>query len=180
MKTRALSVCILLGIFGLGGCASTAKPQANPNSMNAQSIATSVATQPLRDLNFIRTQIPPALAQIIDPYATPSGFECSWIYYQLSQLDEVLPPEEVRRATIDERSTAERSGAIVSEAAGDVVRSASTSIMPARSMVRRLSGATAAEREFNKALELGQIRRGYLRGLAEGRNCGRSRPKNNR
>jgi len=85
----------------------------------------------------------------------------------------------LRRPTIDDRTTAERSGAIVSEAASDVVRSASTSIMPARNVVRRLSGATAAEREFNKALELGLIRRGYLRGLAEGRNCTRGRTKTN-
>ncbi|KAF0186352.1 MAG: hypothetical protein FD163_1020 [Hyphomonadaceae bacterium] len=180
MKNRALLVCLLGCLCGLAACATTNKPRTKQNGMSAQSIATSVATQPLRDLNFIRTQIPPALAQIIDPYATPVGFECSWIYYQLSQLDEVLPPEEVRRASIDERSTAERSGAIVSEAAEDVVRAAGSSVMPARNVVRRLSGASAAEREFNKALELGQIRRGYLRGLAEGRNCGRARPKNNR
>lgn len=187
MPMRAVKVAIkfnvniaIIGIIAiLGACASTKGAQTSQNARTKTSVgsaANTIVSQPFRDLGFMKKEIPAALAQITDPYATPEGMDCPWIEYQISQLDAVLGVEQVRSSTIDDRTLAQKSDEAVAGATNDVVRSAATSIMPSRSIVRRLSGAAKSDSEYNAAVERGKIRRGYLRGLSHAKNC--ARPNN--
>lgn len=162
-KFRALSCCIIF--LSLPACATSS------NNESAGEAASTIASQPFRDLNLIRSEIPPALAQITDPYATSPVIECAWINYQLNELNQVLPPDEIRAASVDERTNSEKSSDAVNEATNSAVSTAASSVMPARGIVRRLSGASRNEKAYNDAVERGKIRRGYLRGLARASRC---------
>lgn len=187
--SKAKSTVLLAAILLLVGCATNkassnnivrpSSSEANSNDRSASSRVNSAAKtiieQPFRDLGFMKKEIPPALAQIADPYATPEGMDCAWISYQISQLDIVLPHEAVRSASFDDRSQSEKNAEAVSKATesamDEAVRSTANDIMPGRSIIRRLSGAEKSDSEYNKAIERGKIRRGYLRGLSFAKNC---------
>lgn len=183
------AVCIAAVIsITLAGCATTKNAtnrdsvdqklaSSDQNSANSKvnNAAKEIITQPFRDLGFMKKEIPPPLAQITDPYATPEGMDCAWISYQISQLDIVLPHEAVRAPSFDDRSDREKSADAMSKATdsavNEAVRGAATSIVPVRGIVRKLSGAEKADSEYNAAIERGKIRRGYLRGLSFAKNC---------
>ena len=61
-----------------------------------------------------------------------------------------------------------RSTGRLAEAGGKAVVN---SIIPFRGLVREVSGAAPAQRQLNAAIDAGLARRGYLRGVARGRNC---------
>ncbi len=175
-------------MFSFAGCATTKNLAANDSSTSSasansqttagsrvNSAAKEIVTQPFKDLGFMKKEVPPTLAQITDPYATPEGMDCAWISYQLSQLDIVLPHEAVRASNFDDRSQSERNNEAMAKATNsamnEAVRGAATSIVPVRGIVRKLSGAEKADSEYNQAIERGKIRRGYLRGLSAAKNC---------
>ena len=177
----------IIPFFGLAACATanskiegqpanntTSEAQDAP-SKRVNSAAKEIMEQPFRDLGFMKKEIPAALAQIADPYSTPEGMDCTWISYQISQLDIVLPHEAVRSASFDDRSQSEKNAETMAKATdsamNEVVRGAATSIVPVRGIVRKLSGAEKSDSDYNAALERGKIRRGYLRGLSFAKNC---------
>jgi len=43
--------------------------------------------------------------------------------------------------------------------------------LPYRNVLRQLSGAAAADRTRAKAILAGMVRRGFLKGLSQGRGC---------
>lgn len=169
-KIRNMGFLFLSG-FVLISCASDKAIDKKYDNKPKNKEDNSIISQPLKDIGFMKKNIPPALAQITDPYATPQGIDCNYINYQITQLDEVLGPEKVRDSNIDDRTIGEKSGAIASSAASEAVKSAATSWIPARGLVRKITGAEKADNSMKKAVELGKIRRGYLRGLAKAKNC---------
>ncbi|NJR20199.1 MAG: hypothetical protein HC777_01005 [Hyphomonadaceae bacterium] len=162
-------------MVGASGCASTrdaAAPRAEANSNNdVQDAASEAARQPLRDIGLMRREIPNALARISDPYAEPSGPGCSWLKYELNQLDAALGGEVAVMPVETQETVGERSGRAASTATRNMIRSAGNSLMPARSVIRFLSGAEDADALYEAATERGKVRRGYLKGLSEARNC---------
>ncbi len=157
--TRWLAV----GLAGLlaGGCASMGS-----GGDRAASAAQGAMTQPLRDFGLIRPTIPPELSRIVDPYAPPMGPGCAWLNYELAGLEAVLGSDASRS---DERR---RSGTeVVGDAADSAVRGAVSDLIPARGLVRQLSGAEAADREMARAQERGRMRRAYLMGLSHAEDC---------
>lgn len=156
--------CIAVGLAGLlaSGCASMGN-----GGDRAASAAQGAMTQPLRDFGLIRPTIPPELSRIVDPYAPPMGPGCAWLNYELAGLESVLGNDGTRSA--DRR----RSGTeVVSDAADSAVRGAVSDLIPARGLVRQLSGAEAADREMARAQERGRVRRAYLMGLSHANACG--------
>ncbi len=145
--------------LALSGCASSGKNKDN------------IMDEQLSDIGFVKKGVPPALAQITNPYAYTDGYDCAFISYQISQLNDVLGPDEMKSSNFDDRSMAQKSGEFASAAASDAVKSAAKGIIPARSLVRKLTGAEKADNELNKATNLGKIRRGFLHGLAIGKKC---------
>ena len=118
--------CILA--LAMAGCAST-------KSGNGVADA---ATAPLSDLNLVRAEIPPALAEALKgPYKAPAGSGCEAIAAEVGQLEAVLgadldvPPSAARPSLI------ERGGHAAGEAAVGALRSTTESVIPFRGWVRK-------------------------------------------
>jgi hypothetical protein len=165
-------VAMGLAMMSLGACASIGRGGEGDDDRGDRTrrgIA-NAATTPLRDVGLIRPEIPRVLEDLNYPYLTASlAGGCPNILYEVGQLDAVLGPEDYQpaaRRDMSDRGLDAASGAAVSAAedtAGDV--------MPFRGWVRRLSGATRAEREFARAIEMGQMRRAFLRGFGASLGC---------
>ncbi len=150
-----ISILILALALGLAACSSTSRQVGD------------AATTPLRDLNMVKAEIPPLLQQAQDaPYALPAARDCAALGAAVLALTEVLgpdldaPPEPKPDAAA--RGQAEVGKALTRAAEGAV---------PFRGWVRKLSGAERQERRVARAIEAGEARRAFLRGIAVGQGC---------
>jgi hypothetical protein len=163
-------------LWALSGCASTGSSTQGQDASGSvsdqmQDAAGDAARQPLRDIGLMKRKIPYALSRIADPYADPSGPGCVWITYELTQLSAALGSDVAVMPGADNSSTRERGSNMVLDAARDFIRNSGAAIIPGRSLVRRFSGATSSEELYKAAERRGQVRRGYLKGLSEAKNC---------
>ena len=140
-----------------------------PQEDTAQSM-TSVAESPLNDLNLKTQKIPPILlAAINDPYAPLDRLNCRSIGAEIDRLyaalgrdfDDPAPPKDtsVKGAT---------------KPGGDglkLMHSAAQMFIPYDGFVRTLSGAQKRDEKVMAAINAGDARRAYLKGLGESRNC---------
>lgn len=174
-----VAYCLIsLAVPLLAGCATN--PSSNQKPTNAssgttreqmQGAAEEAASQPLRDIGLMKKKIPYALARIADPYAEPTGPGCAWLTYELTQLSAALGAEVAIMPVADRSSTTERGSRMATDAARDFIRSSGSRLLPGRSVIRRLSGASTSDELYKAAKERGMVRRGYLKGLSEARSC---------
>jgi len=124
-----------------------------------------VITRPLADVNLKRKDVPAALLAIQDnPYASTTVRTCAGLISEIEKLNAVLGPD-FDEIEVDEDARKRKEG--VANAAGGLI----SSLIPFRSLVREISGAGRADRDYREALYAGVVRRGYLKGLGEARNC---------
>jgi hypothetical protein len=168
----------LCGLILMGACASgpshdvgSAQTETSGTRDQMQGAASEAARQPLRDIGLIKRKIPYALARIADPYAEPSGPGCAWITYELTQLSAALGAEVSVMPTQDRSTTTEKGSRMAVDAARDFIRNSGASLLPGRSVIRRLSGASNSDQLYDAAKERGMVRRGYLKGISEARQC---------
>lgn len=181
MTKRSFLISVQFGCISaalLAGCASAPLRQADPSvapsastRAQMQGAAGEAASQPLRDMGLMKKKIPYALSRIADPYAEPSGPGCVWITYELTQLSAALGAEVSVMPVADRSSNSERGSRMAIEAARDLIRSSGSRLLPGRSVIRRLSGASNSDEMYRAAKERGMVRRGYLKGLSEARSC---------
>jgi hypothetical protein len=154
----------LLALFCvcLAGACSTASPERVADA----------ATTPLKDLNVVKAEIPPALqAARRAPYALPADASCTGLRADIKLLDELLgpdldaPPSDKRDSLLDRGQDAAGNAAV-----GAVQRTAED-VVPFRGWVRKLTGAERHSREVAAAISAGAIRRGFLKGLARAGQC---------
>jgi hypothetical protein len=128
------------------------------------------ATTPLRDLNLIRERIPAVLIRAEDrPYDIFGLESCDGILAEVTALDEALGPDlDQPRVDIDGMH---KGASYAAQAALDGVKDLAEGVIPMRSWVKRLSGATRAESEARRAVVAGSVRRGFLKALGMTRNC---------
>ena len=135
----------------------------------------SAAVSPLRDVGLIRPEIPPLLRTLDYPYSTASlTGGCSAIASEIGQLDGVLGPESFQPGP--DRNIWDRGGDLAENEAIDAVQDTANDLIPFRSWVRRLSGASAAERAALRAFANGQQRRTFLRGYGASLGCANAVP----
>ena len=167
-----------LSLVLLAGCATG--PSRSTVSNNGDAISTrgqmqgaagDAVSQPLRDVGLMKKKIPYALSRIADPYAEPTGPGCAWLSYELTQLSAALGSEVSVMPVADRSTTSERGSRMAIEAARDMIRSSGSRILPGRSIIRRLSGASSSDELYKAAKERGMVRRGYLKGLSDAKNC---------
>jgi hypothetical protein len=128
------------------------------------------AATPIRDVGLIRPEIPPVLRTLGYPYSTASlAAGCSAVSYEIGQLDAVLGPESFQAGPA--RNIWDRGGDLAEQQAIDAFQDTAEDIIPFRSWVRRLSGASHAEREALRAFANGQQRRTFLRGYGASLGC---------
>jgi hypothetical protein len=166
----APAAALLISAIGLLGCTTT--PKDHPDRVETTSQAerdsvTGAVEAPLRDLNVLRTKIPPVLLEAMsDPYyRPPEQLDCDDITGLLEPLDIALGPD-LDTPKDREPMTHKGRGATLGAVAG-----AAASAVPFHSWIRKLSGAERHDDYVQKAITAGGIRRGYLKGLGEAKGC---------
>lgn len=124
-----------------------------------------IATEPARDVGLQRIIIPPILEQAaVDPYRLVGMRACGPIAAEIAALSRVLGP--------DFDAAPARRGSRTGEVAEAGGRAVVNSFIPFRGVIRELSGAGAADRRLQAAIDAGIARRGFLRGTQRARGCG--------
>jgi len=127
------------------------------------------AAQPLRDVGLIRPEIPLLLRNLQYPYSTATLTDCNAVAREIGQLDAVLGPESYQPGP--NRNIWDRSGDFVEEQTIQAAEDTAADLIPFRSWVRRISGASRAERDALRAVANGQQRRTFLRGYGASLGC---------
>jgi hypothetical protein len=128
------------------------------------------ARTPFRDVGLIRPEIPVMLRTLDYPYSTVTlAPGCSAVAYEIAQLDAILGTESFQPGP--DRNIWDRGGDFVENQAIDAMVGTAQDLIPFRSWVRRLSGASEAEREALRAFANGQQRRTFLRGYGASLGC---------
>lgn len=171
---RPVVLPLLLASLSVAACTTTAPSGRIQTSdqVNRGSVVGAVSS-PARDLNLLRTKIPPVLLQALeDPYERPNPSTCRELIALMRPLNEALG------ADIDEPASAGEDSDLIDkgrDAASGValgmMAGAAQDLIPMRGWVRRLSGAERHDRLVRAAITAGGIRRGYLKGLGESKGC---------
>ena len=161
----------------LAACASKSEPPPqkiqSTSDANKDGIA-GAAQAPLRDMNLVRTKIPPVLLEAMaDPYARPPGkkISCETLIMMVAPLDLALGEDVDRRPPEDNEDLMDRSKRMAANSAFGAMASAAQDLIPMRGWVRKLSGAEKHDKLVQHAVASGAIRRAYLKGLGEAKGC---------
>lgn len=164
-RTRVIHLLLLpICMAALAGCATKWERQDPPatDSAGKREEVGDVMQSPMRDLNLLQEKIPAVLNRAVaTPYVAPEPMDCMAIADEIRALDAVLGED------IDNTSL----GADKENLALRAFASGIHSLMPYRSLLRRISGAEKRERRALEAIAAGSIRRGYLKGRGEAEHC---------
>jgi len=133
------------------------------------SLATA-ATAPLDDLNLRRPIAPKALEDLGYIYQARPRPSCANIQRELYVLQQALQELDADDEIIELTKRQQRAEK-ASKTTLDVVRSASSSIIPFSGVIRAASGANAAKKHYDKRFDEGRRRRAFLKGYALGIGC---------
>ncbi len=142
------------------------QPKGEEGTINASFTA---AMSPLEDLGIRKRDIPELLAQLKDnPYSPPSEMKCEVVKDEMAKLDVLLGVDidSPKAALTDTEEAIEFGNNIATDAVVGYVKGM-VSIIPMRSIVRRVTGARKHEKAVQQARQAGSLRRAYLRGLAD-------------
>jgi hypothetical protein len=173
MAKLSLFGCALT-LLALAGAARAQPASSTPPSARIQTTPEAnrdgfqgVVQAPLRDLNVVRTKVPPVLLDAMaDPYRRPVTKRCPELAALLQPLDDALGAD-LDAPSVDQDDLLQKGG---HEAYGAMATFASSAI-PFRGWVRQLSGAEQHDRLVQAAITAGAVRRAYLKGLGESRGC---------
>ncbi|MGE0044245.1 MAG: hypothetical protein AB7J28_10425 [Hyphomonadaceae bacterium] len=162
----------LAASLALAGCASGDRANNDDDTRmdrTRRGIA-GAATMPLRDVGLIRPDIPEILENLRYPYSVANlAGGCPNVQYEIGQLDAVLGSESYQPA--GQRSRTDQGLDAASNATVNAAEGLAGDVVPFRGWVRRLSGAQRAERRYAQAIEMGQMRRAFLRGYGSSLGC---------
>jgi hypothetical protein len=178
LSITAMRLLVILPLAALL-CACASRQPAGPPSTRIQTTdqinrgsVTGAASAPMRDLNMLRSKIPPVLLEALeDPYARPKPATCPELIALIRPLNEALGADIDEPASADGRDLIDKGRDVAGDTALGLMASAAQDLIPLRGWVRRLSGAERHDRLVRAAITAGGIRRGYLKGLGEARGC---------
>ncbi|THD58161.1 MAG: hypothetical protein E8A49_20345 [Phenylobacterium sp.] len=154
---------------GLAGCVTdphNGSPKVQTTAEADRDGVTGVAESPLRDLNVLRTKIPPVLLQAMsDPYDRPGSGSCAELLERLKPLNEALG-DDIDQAAKEDGMVKKSKTTALTLASG-----AASDMIPFRSWLRKLSGAEQHDKFVTAAITAGDVRRAYLKGLGESEGC---------
>jgi len=164
-----LAIAALAFLTLTAGCASRPEGEDQRRGANDGSLSHAAAT-PLRDVGIIRPDVPDMLRTLNYPYKTDTvARDCPAILVEIGRLDAILGVESYQPG--QEQHLAARISGQAGDYAVGAVAGAAADLVPYRSFVRRLSGASAAERRAAAAYAMGETRRSFLRGYGLALNC---------
>ena len=167
---RSLALSVVAASLILAGCNAGASARGGAEQVGAG--LGEAVTAPLDDLNLRRQEIPTVLLQAeSNPYDLRNLTHCRTIAAEIARLDEALGPDTDAPPSQDGSYRSERAADAAAGATLDAVRGAVTDFIPARSWVRRLSGADAHSKHVQSAIQAGLRRRSFLKGVGMQRNC---------
>lgn len=161
----------LLPLLALIGACTTTRADGSPeiqttSQAKRESMGGAVAS-PLRDVNLLRTKIPPVLLEALaDPYQRPARATCDGLAALIIPLNAALG-DDLDEPDADNQSVMFRGR----DTALGLVAGAASDIIPFRSWVRKLSGAERHDQLVAGAITAGGVRRAYLKGLGESKGC---------
>ena len=177
MRVLGSGAQVAAALLLLAGCASSRDERTDVASASATAAepegkmekvaekAGEIVTQPVRDLGAAEPKIPDILVKATaDPYTLRDTQACDQMAAEMRQLNEALGPDFAVAATEKDENKAGK----VAEAGGKAIVN---SIIPFRGLVRELTGAAAAQRRLNDAIDAGYARRGFLRGIHSMKQC---------
>ncbi|WP_448578249.1 hypothetical protein [Thermaurantiacus sp.] len=125
---------------------------------------TEILTQPGRDLGVVPTRVPAYLEQLMaNPYDRQGTGSCKELRTGIERLTAIIGPDWG-----DPLPAGESREQALAKAG---LRAGVSSVIPLRGVVREATGAAAAERRRQAAIEAAIARRGFLRGIATARRC---------
>ncbi len=128
--------------------------------------AESVVEKPLRDLNLMKDKIPPELLAIqAEPYSLNGLKSCAQYRTAVATMTRVLGPD------IDSAAARKKNPQNPGEFALSAGASVAGSLIPGGGLIRKLSGAEAAQMRAQAAVVAGSLRRAYLKGTARAKGC---------
>lgn len=157
-------------LFLLSACLTgraDGSPQVQTTSEAKRESIQGAVAAPLRDVNVLRTKIPPILLDAMaDPYQRPKPATCAGITAAILPLNEALGTDLDQASGEDgdmmERGRGAALGAVASLASG---------VIPFRGWVRQLTGAERHDSLVTDAITAGAVRRAYMKGLGEAKGC---------
>ncbi len=174
---RPTRVAPVLAVILAASAASAAQGQTpppptrlmTPQDDTSQSVS-SVAQSPLNDLNLLRQKIPTILlTAILDPYAPLPRLTCRTLTAEINDLYVALGRDFDDPSPLKDRSV--RGMAAPGGEGLKLMHSAAQIFIPYDGFVRTLSGAQKHDDHVMAAINAGNARRAYLKGLGEARNC---------
>lgn len=133
--------------------------------------AFSAALTPLEDIGLRKRKIPEQLKQLVEnPYHRPASIQCDTVRTELADITYLLGEDvDAPKVALSAQDEYIETGTnLLHDAVVSLVRN-QTDIIPFRSLIRRVTGANAHEKLVGQAVHAGQLRRAYLRGLADAR-----------
>ncbi len=154
-------------------CASSTPAAKDPSDKpDASTRVSEAATTPLSDLNLKKVDIPPVLLEARqNPYAVPEPSDCAALIKQVEALNAALGADLDKPIAKSEGSMAQRGSDEAEDAAFDALRRTAEGAVPFRGWVRKLSGAESYAKSVTAALVAGNVRRAYLKGIGQAKNC---------
>lgn len=160
-KLGLVAVAALL-LVGTAGAQDRAKP--NEIEQVGES-AQRMAEKPLKDLNVSKEEIPPELLAIMNkPYDLRGMSTCAQFKTAIDNLTKILGPDVDSASVQGKKDTA-------TEVALSGAESIVGGLIPGTGIIRKLSGAEAAEKKAKAAVLAGSLRRSYIKGVAKGKGC---------
>lgn len=165
----------LLVLIALVSCQSVkgidVDESASVASSNFTAGSVDAILSPARDLNLRRTPIPDELKEVENVYLKSPPKRCKKIARAVLELTDVLGKDDDE--TVEETNTtlSTQVGEQTAKRTLDLISSTATSLLPARGIVRQVTGAARHEKELRAAYIRGAQRRSYLKGLGQALGC---------
>ncbi|MEH6678442.1 hypothetical protein [Phenylobacterium sp.] len=169
--SRTLSLVLLAAaVLATAGCTTTradGSPRIQTTSQANRESVQGAVVSPLRDVNVLRTKIPPILLEAqADPYRRPYPASCESLIAEIRPLSNALGADLDEEA-VDEDDLLDQGRTTALGAMAGLAQD----VIPFRGWVRQLSGAERHDKTVQSAIIAGGVRRAYLKGLGEARGC---------
>lgn len=179
-RTRGITISMLILMLPLMACETVSenshyvtkkslKDREEVTLKGAGEASFSAALSPLEDLGLRKRDIPELLAKLAQNpyYPPPKPFKCDAVKAEMDQLNVLLGDDidEPKVALKDDESYVMAAAEMAQDAVVGLVKS-QVNILPYKSILRRLTGAKKHEKLVAKAIQGGNLRRAYLRGLS--------------
>ena len=152
-------------------CASTPPAPGDFKNANKVDSASDVLKAPFRDFGLMKTAIPTPLDTMSTPYAQRPE-TCESLLAEMAELDGIFGAEPVLPEDTDVEANSEASmTAKGKETAFGAVSDTVLALNPLRGVARTVTGAAKYEAKIEDAVDMGLMRRAYLRGVADERPC---------